>query len=135
VTAEDVVRQLFRTWNDEDLEQLGRWLAPSVAHDGRPATVEELTDWHRREREVWAGTTYDVVSLVSDGSTVAVRWRARATHVGAWGPVAATGRTVEWDGVHFFTVAEGRVTSIWAMADRFAKAEQLGVVMTPPSRD
>jgi predicted ester cyclase len=81
---------------------------------------------------VWAGTTYEVVTVVSDGSAVGVRWRARATHIGPWGPVAATGRTVEWDGVHFFTVSEGRVTAIWAMADMFAKAEQLGVVMTPP---
>ena len=126
------MRGLFRAWNDGDLEQLARCLAPVVEHDGSPATIEELADWHRREREVWAGTTYEVITLVSDGSAVAVRWRARATQIGPWGPVAATGRTVEWDGVHFFTVSDGRVTSLWAMADMLAKAEQLGVVMTPP---
>lgn len=133
MAAEDVVRELFRIWNDGPIEDLDVCLAPVVDHDGRPETVEDLAEWHRREGEVWAGTTYEVVTLVSDGSSVAVRWRARATHAGPWGPVPATGREVTWDGVHFFTVADGRVTSIWAMADRFAKAQQLGVVMTEPA--
>jgi predicted ester cyclase len=131
VAAEDVVRELFRIWNEGRIEDLDRCLAPVVDHDGRRETVDELAEWHRREREVWAGTTYEVVALVSDGSCVAVRWRATATHVGPWGPVPATGLTVVWDGVHFFTVAGERVTSIWAMADRFAKAQQLGVAMAP----
>jgi hypothetical protein len=39
---------------------------------------------------------------------------------------------VTWAGVHFFTVTDGLVTALWATADRFAKALQLGVVMTPP---
>lgn len=133
MAAEDVVRELFQTWNRGRLDQLDRWVTPVVDHDGRPETVDELAEWHRRERDVWAGTTYEVVALVSDGRSVAVRWRATATHVGPWGPVPATGRTVAWDGVHFFTVCDGRVTSIWAMADMFAKAQQLGVVMKEPA--
>jgi predicted ester cyclase len=130
VTAEDVVRELFGIWNDGRVEQLARCLAPVVDHDGRSETLEEMAEWHRREHEVWAGTTHEIVALVSDGSSVAVRWRATATHVGTWGPVPATGRTVSWDGVHFLTVSDRRVTSLWAMADMFAKAQQLGVVMT-----
>jgi predicted ester cyclase len=131
MAAEDVVRELFRIWNEGRLDELDRCLAPTVDHGGRPEVIAELAEWHRRERDVWAGTTYELITLVSDGSDVAVRWRATATHVGPWGPVPATGRTVAWAGVHFFTVTDERVTSIWAMADMFSKAQQLGVVMTP----
>lgn len=38
--------------------------------------------------------------------------------------------TVTWDGAHFFTVEDDVVTSMWAIADMFAKATQLGVVMS-----
>jgi len=111
---------------------MGRCVATVVTHEGRTETLADLAGWHRREREVWAGTTYEILDLVSDGGTVAVRRRARATHVGAWGPVPATGKAVAWDGVHFFEVTDAHVTSIWAMGDMFSKARQLGVVMAPP---
>lgn len=132
--AEDVVRELFGLWNDGQVNELDRCLAPVVDHDGTLQTLEEIVTWHRQDREVWSGTTYEILSLVSDGRSVAVRWRAEARHAGPWGPVPPTGRRVSWDGVHFFTVDQGRVVSLWAMADMFAKAQQLGVVMQPPSR-
>ena len=133
MTAADVIRELFALWNAERFDELDQCLAPVVDHDGRPETVEEMAGWHRRDAEAWAATTYRIDELVTDGSKVAVRWSADATHVGPWGPVAATGKSVHWEGVHFFTVTGGRVTSIWALADRFSKAQQLGVAMTPPA--
>lgn len=132
MSAEGVVRDLFGLWNDGRFDELDRCLAPVVDHDGTPQTLDELASWHRQDRAVWSGATYEILDLVSDGRSVAVRWRAEALHAGSWGPVPPTGRRVSWDGVHFFTVDEGRVTSLWAMADMFAKAQQLGVVMEPP---
>jgi hypothetical protein len=31
--------------------------------------------------------------------------------------------------VHFFTVRDGRIVALWATADLFGKAQQLGVTM------
>ncbi|MEU8080656.1 hypothetical protein AB0B31_34995 [Catellatospora citrea] len=44
--------------------------------------------------------------------------------VAAGGPVPPTGKTITWDGVHFFVVREGRGSAVWAVADLFAKATQ-----------
>lgn len=132
MSAEDVVRELFGLWNDGRIDELDRCVAEVVDHGGRRETLEEMADWHRQDRETWADITYQIHELVSDGSKMAVRWSADATHIGPWGPVPATGKSVHWEGVHFFTVSGGRVTSIWALADRFTKAQQLGVAMTPP---
>jgi predicted ester cyclase len=133
MTAEQVVRELVdRVWNGGQIDDLPRYFADPFDHGGNPDTVAGLREWHRADAAAWADTAYDVVSLVSDGEQVALRWRATARHVGVWGPVPPTGKTISWDGVHFFRVRDGRVEAMWAMADVFAKAMQLGATVTPP---
>ena len=39
---------------------------------------------------------------------------------------------IAWDGVHFFTVRDGKVTAMGAMIDVFGKASQLGAGVEPP---
>jgi predicted ester cyclase len=123
-----------RVWNGGDLAALGTYFADPFEHDEGSGTVAELLEWHRDDAETWAGTTYAVLDWVADGDAVALRWRATSTHVGAWGPVPSTGRRVEWVGAHFFRVEEGRIVAMYALADRFARAMQIGVSITPPER-
>ena len=55
--------------------------------------------------ESWADTHYELLDAVSDG------------------------RTVTWEGAHFFTLgAEGLIRAVWALGDTFAKARQLGAL-------
>jgi predicted ester cyclase len=132
MTAEEVVRALVaRVWNEGRVEELGQYFATTFDHAGRPDDIAGLVAWHHDESQTWADLSYEIVTLVSDGRQVALRWRATGRHVGDWGPVGPTDLVVAWDGAHFFEVEGGFVTSMWAMADRFAKATQLGVVMTP----
>lgn len=133
MTAEQTVRDLIdRVWNGGDTGSLERFYADPFDHGGTPGTIAGLRQWHASEAATWADTRYEVVSLVSDGEQVAVRWRATARQVGPWGPTPATGRTITWDGAHFFVVRADRIVAAWPMSDMFAKAVQLGVTMTPP---
>jgi predicted ester cyclase len=133
MTAEQTIRDLIdRVWNGGHIAELERFYADPFDHGGRPDTVAGLRGWHQAESATWADVTYEVLSLVTDGEQVAVRWRATARHIGPWGPVPPTGRTIVWDGTHFFTVRDHRVIAAWAMSDVFSKAVQLGVTMTPP---
>ena len=116
MSAERVVRELVeRVWNGGRLDELDRFFADPFDHAA-----------------TWADIRYEIVSLVSDGAQVALRWQATARHVGAWGPVAPTGATISWAGAHFLTVQDGRIVAMWAVADRFDKALQLGVTLSPP---
>ena len=85
----------------------------------------------RTTARTWAGSSYVILDCVASEDAVALRWRASSTHVGAWGPVATTGRRVEWTGAHFFRVQDGRIVAMHSLEDRLAKAQQLGVQMTP----
>lgn len=133
MTAEQTVRELIeRVWNGGRTDELERFYADPFDHGGRQDTVAGLREWHAAEAATWADAAYEVVSLVAGGDQVAVRWRARARQVGQWGPVPPTGRSITWDGVHLFVISADRIVAVWAISDMFAKAVQLGVVMTPP---
>ena len=129
-----VVRALVEdVWNAGDLDALDSLFRDPFDHSGRMDTVEGLRDWHRADAAAWRGTHYEVVEAVSNGNTVAIRWRATARHVGVWGPVPASGREVTWEGAHFVTVEDGRICRMWALGDTFGKARQLGVRFESPS--
>jgi len=133
VSPEDLVRRLVRqVWNGGDLEVLDELFAATFDHGGRPDDVAGLRAWHAQDAATWAEPAYEVVDLFAGGDRVALRWRCTARQVGTWGPVPPTGRTATWDGVHLFTVRDGRITAMWAMADVFGKAASLGATLTPP---
>jgi len=131
--AESVVRALVETvWNGGRSEELERFFAPTFDHGGRTDTPDGLRSWHENDAAAWGDSRYEIVGLIADGDQVAIRWRATARHIGQWGPVPATGTAVAWDGAHFFTVRDERIVAMWAVADTFGKAVQLGVRFSPP---
>jgi predicted ester cyclase len=121
-----------RVWNGGDLVALGDFYADPFEHDAGTSTLAELLAWHRDDAATWAGTTYAVLDCVAADESVALRWRATSTHVGPWGELPTTGRRVEWVGAHFFRVEGGRIVAMHAIADRFGRAMQLRVHLTPP---
>ena len=58
---------------------------------------------------------------------VAIRWRARGTHLRPLGPLPATGRTMEIDGVIMDRVENGKVVERWEQFDQTRMLQQLGV--------
>jgi predicted ester cyclase len=134
VSPERVVRELVeRVWNQGELDLLPAIFAETFDHGGRADNAAGLRAWHEQDAQTWADQRFEIVSLVAGGEGVAIRWRATARHIGQWGPVPPTGKTITWDGVHFFTVREGKVVAMWATADVFGKATQLGAVIGPPT--
>jgi predicted ester cyclase len=121
-----------RVWNGGDLAALPDYYADPFEHDDGTSTVQELIAQHHDDAATWAGTSYVVLDYVADDISVALRWRATSTHVGPGGPLPSTGRRVEWVGAHFFRVDGGRIVAMYAVADRFGTAMQLGVHLTPP---
>jgi len=134
--AERLVRDLIdHVSNSGRLEDIEHFFAPTFDHGGREDTPEGIRQWHRDDALTWADARWEILALTGDGVRYAVRWRCTARHVGPWGPVAATGRSVTWEGVHFFTVHNGQITALWAIADVFNKALQLGVTLVPPEAE
>ena len=76
--------------------------------------------------------TIEIEDLVAEGDIVAVRWSATGTHRGDGLGFAATGRHVEFSGMTFVRVADGKLAEGWNNFDQLGMFQQLGVVNLPP---
>jgi predicted ester cyclase len=88
------------------------------------ADVHQATrrgDWHE-----------EVVELVSEGHTVAGRFRCSGTHLGEFLGEAPTGKRMEVEEVFFLRVEDGRFVDFWGLEDSLGRMRQLGLL--PPGR-
>jgi predicted ester cyclase len=77
-------------------------------------------DWHE-----------EVVELVSEGHTVAGRFRCSGTHLGEFLGEAPTGGRMDVEEV-FLRAEDGRFVDFWALEDSLGRMRQLGLL--PPGR-
>ena len=94
-----------------------------------------------REAIARAFPDYEIVieEQVTEGEDVATVWTARGTHAGEWespiGPVAATGRSIEWTGTTTLRVREGRISEVLGSNwDHLGILQQMGAVATVAPR-
>jgi predicted ester cyclase len=78
-------------------------------------------DWHE-----------EVVELVSEGHTVAGRFRCSGTHLGEFLGEVPTGKRMDVEEVFFLRVEDGRFVDFWALEDSLGRMRQLGLL--PPGR-
>ena len=65
--------------------------------------------------------------LLTEGSRVAMRWRATGTHSGPLGPVPPTGRAITVDGLIIDRLEGGMVAERWEQWDQPGMLQQLGL--------
>jgi GrpB-like predicted nucleotidyltransferase (UPF0157 family)/predicted ester cyclase len=136
-----VVRRLFdEVWNGRHLDALDELYAPDYVADYRPygplrhgpEGVREMVDG------VWA--TFpdyheELLSMVADGWRVAVHLRTSGTQLGAWGPLPATGKRLEFEEMILFEFDEsGRVVHQRGIVDNLLGLRQAGVIPSPEPR-
>jgi predicted ester cyclase len=77
----------------------------------------------------------DVIStiedLIAEGDKVVARWRSRATHQGDYMGIAPTGNEVEFTGISFYRIEEGKIAQSWSVEDQFGLMQQIGAIPEP----
>ncbi len=74
---------------------------------------------------------YVLEDEVAEGDRVASRYTFRGTHLGAFGAVLPTGRTVAARGINVHRLAGGRIVEQWAQFDALGLLRQLGALPAP----
>jgi len=130
----ELVRRYLAAFNERDRETLRELLAEDVVEHGTHEelqgveAIESFLDEQFRAFPDYSGTTE---AMVAEGDTVAVRYTVRGTHTGKYRNVDPTGHTVEWTGMGFYRIEDGRIAEIWLEADRLGLLDQLEVLDPP----
>jgi predicted ester cyclase len=71
---------------------------------------------------------HDIEDMVAEGDKVAARVTVRATHTGAFGGIAPTGKEVTVSVVGILRISEGVVVESWFDYDALGLMQQLGAL-------
>ena len=121
--------ELFSTGDEALADEV---LAPDIVFhgttgDGELRGIDEMKAFVAHYRRAFPDATSTVEDQLADGDKVVTRWRARGTHRGELGPVPASGREFEMDGVTIERIADGRIAEVWVARDELGLLRQLGV--------
>jgi steroid delta-isomerase-like uncharacterized protein len=125
--------ELFSTGDEALADEI---LSPeAVFHgtrgDGELRGADAMKAFVAGYRRAFPDAHSTVEDQVAEGDTVVTRWRARGTHRGQLGPMPATDREFEMDGVTIERIEDGRIAEVWVVRDELGLLRQLGVLPEP----
>lgn len=127
-----LIERLFdEVWNGRQLDKIDELYAPDFVADYRPfAPLREgsvaVRDMVERAWETFPDYHEEMLAVVEEGDLAAVHLRITGTQHGAWGPLPATGRRVEFEEMILFTFGpDGRVVRQRGIADNLTALTQL----------
>lgn len=133
-TNKAAVRRLVEeVWNKGNLSVANECLASSYRHhDPSTPEVEAGPEGEMKRAMLYRSAFPDLrltlEDVIAEGDTVAARWSCRATHKGALGDIAPTGKQVSLTGVSIVRFADGKMIEGWINWDALGMLQQLGVV-------
>ncbi|MGQ0603083.1 MAG: ester cyclase [Anaerolineales bacterium] len=98
---------------------------PAEAHG--PAAFKALLE-DQNSGGMFGNTHLTLDEMVADESQVMVRWSVRGTHTAEFAGIAPTSKPVEWSGVNYFRIENGKLAEAWDLWDRLLTWQQLGVL-------
>ncbi|NEZ02990.1 ester cyclase [Wenzhouxiangella sp. XN201] len=123
------------SWGLPDLEVIDRTVDPQiVCHGfagGNPDDRESYKNWFRTFRKSFSEMDFRIARMVADHEHVAVQWTVAVTHSGEFAGLPATGRRVEFDGMVFYRLENGRIAETWLSIDMQPALSQIGAVSHP----
>ncbi|MCW5715931.1 MAG: ester cyclase [Bauldia sp.] len=120
-----------RLWGEGDRAAIDAFWAPDakVHMTGFDGTAIDVV---RQDVERYFGAFTDVSTriehLLADGTIVTLHWSTTGRHVGRYGDIAPTNRTITMTGIDLLRIAGGRIVECWSMWDGLSVFEQMGVL-------
>ncbi len=95
-----------------------------------PARREDVANYGLELREAFPDLSFQVLDLIAENDTAAVRWRAHGTFTGPgrFMGFRPTGAAFDYEGLDIGQVADGKIQRLDGYADGMTIARQLGLM-------
>ncbi len=139
-TPERLVREWFQqVWNDGREDAIDRLMAPdarvhglSGPHGGTIRGTQAFKPFFRMFQRAMGDMQIEVVRTIVEGDLCAAHCHVIARHTGGGPGSDPTGRKVDFWGMGFVRVRDGRIVEAWNCFDFLSMYQQLGWVRNPP---
>ena len=116
-----VRREQEELWNHTgDLDAAQELFAAEQAE----AAKQEAADF----RQGFPDVVSTIEDLIAEGDKVVAHWRSRATHQGNYMGIPPTGNRIEFTGISFYRIEEGKIAEEWSVEDEYGLMAQIGAV-------
>jgi steroid delta-isomerase-like uncharacterized protein len=122
-----VVRSLVAAMDRGDVSVIDSLCAPDVsAHFmDRELNLAQIKEAAMGFNAAFPDLRHTIEDLIAEGDRVVLRARDRATHLGAYRNIPATGRSVEFETIAIYRLANGKIAEVWQQMDQEALKKQL----------
>ena len=138
----EVARQWFeQVWNQGSEEAISRLMAADARFHGLPTPdgapivgPEAFKPFFRRFRQAFPDIRIEVQHSVVEGEMVALHCRVTGSHRGESLGIAASGNTLDIDGMAMARIRDGQIQEAWNCFDFLKLYGQVGLVQMPSLR-
>lgn len=111
-----------------------RNVAANVLWHGPSGAAPNYDSWkarHERFVAAFADMNTTVYNQIAEGDLVMTQWAIKATHVGEFIGMAASGKQVVISGIGIDRVVDGKIVEHWGMQDMLGIVAQIGGTPKP----
>ncbi|WP_276611600.1 ester cyclase [Cryptosporangium phraense] len=132
LTHRELVRRFLDAFHTNDSATLDALVADDyINHAGIGDGRGPLKRLIQANTDAFADLRYEIDPLIEQGDLIAVRLTVTGTHRGPYRGVAPTDRTVRFEVIDIWRVANGRLVEHWGLSDQLGLAQQLGLALAP----
>jgi predicted ester cyclase len=134
-TNTDLLRWAFERINAHDIESMRQfWTDATIEYfpDATCRGADEIAAYFNDKIAAIEGFNLEVISIAEAGDDALVHWLMTGRHTGRVLGIAATGKTIELDGIDHFVFRDGMVVTNTVVFDQMKFARQVGLL--PPDR-
>lgn len=126
----DLVRRFVEeVQNRRDVAALDRFFSQDYVDHSGVAQPPDITGARLALERLFAAfpdQQWTIQRQIAEGDKVLTHKTLRGTHLGPFMGIPATGKSVTFEIMDIFTVADGKITEHWAVADLLGLLRQLG---------
>ncbi len=122
-------RLLEEVGNTGAVDRLGEFIAPEyVAHHAAMSGIEGLRKHFLEFRHCYPDMVISVEGQVAEGDIVVTWYVMKATHLGDFAGIRATGKRITLRGVNVQRIKNGRIVEQWGGSNSLEALLELGVL-------
>ncbi|TMU89387.1 ester cyclase [Brucella haematophila] len=121
----DIYRDYIACLNEQDWDNLGRFVHQTVSHNDRPFGLAGYRAMLEQDFKAIPDLQFNIELLVSEPPTIAARLAFDCTPVGALFGLPVNGRNIRFAENVFYTFENGLIKAVWSIIDKAAIEAQL----------
>ena len=124
-----IVRRLFETYNEQNLDVLDELFAPDyIDHILQLRSLESFKQFYTQFYEGFPDTHSTIEDIIAEGDKVWTRSTVTGTHKGEYRGVPSTGKEITIRCVDIYRIVDGKIVEAWAVNDLLDFYKELGVI-------